>query len=371
MAVKDLFVNIGARHGFLELASPGQHAHQPAHAAHLLHLLQLATQILEVEGTLLELLRHFLGVFGRHMLGGLFDQRDDVTHAQDAVGDTAGVEIFQRIHLFADTDQLDRLAGGRAHRERRAATTVAIDASHNDAGDIQTSVETTRHIDRVLAGQRIDDKQDFMRIGDVLDGNGFFHQLFIDMRTARRIENEHIIAAQPTLALGAASDLDRGFACDDRQRVDADLFAQHAQLLHGRRTARIERGEQDLLFLPVLEPFGDLGRSGGLARALQAHHQKSDRRGGIEVDGNGIGPQDLHQLVIDDLDHLLARCHRAGDLGAHSAFADLLDKGAHHFKRNVGLDQRPADFTHGGVDIGSVQRAASTQTLENLAKPVA
>ena len=98
--------------------------------------------------------------------GGLFDQRDDVAHAQDAVGDARGMEILERIHLFADADQLDRLAGRGAHRERRAAAAIAIDAGEDDAGDIDAAIEGAREIDRVLAGQRIGDEQDFVRIGD-------------------------------------------------------------------------------------------------------------------------------------------------------------------------------------------------------------
>jgi hypothetical protein len=45
--------------------------------------------------------------------GGLFDERDDVAHAEDAAGDALRVKVFQRVGLFAGTDQLDRLAGDR------------------------------------------------------------------------------------------------------------------------------------------------------------------------------------------------------------------------------------------------------------------
>jgi hypothetical protein len=33
------------------------------------------------------------------MLGGLLDQRDDVAHAEDAVGDAARMELVQPVHL--------------------------------------------------------------------------------------------------------------------------------------------------------------------------------------------------------------------------------------------------------------------------------
>jgi hypothetical protein len=51
------------------------------------------------------------------------------------------MEILQRIHLLAGADQLDRLAGDGAHRQRRAAAAVAVDAGQHDAGDVDAAVE--------------------------------------------------------------------------------------------------------------------------------------------------------------------------------------------------------------------------------------
>ena len=76
-----------------------------------------------------------------------------------------GMELLQRVDLFAGADQLDRLAGDRAHRQRRAAAAVAVDAGQHDAGDADALVEGAREIDRVLAGQRVGDQQHFMRVG--------------------------------------------------------------------------------------------------------------------------------------------------------------------------------------------------------------
>ena len=61
--------------------------------------------------------------------------------------------------------QLDRLAGDGAHRERRAAAAVAVDARQHDAGDADPPVEGARGVDRVLAGQRVGDEQHLVRVG--------------------------------------------------------------------------------------------------------------------------------------------------------------------------------------------------------------
>ncbi len=280
------------------------------------------------------------------------------------------MEVLERIHLLADADQLDRLAGGGAHGKGGTAAAVTVDAGHDDAGDIETLVEGAGDVDGVLAGQRIDDEQDFVRPGDRLDLGRLGHELFVDMGAASGVEDEDIVATEATLALGAAGNLDRGFGGDDRQGVDADLLAQHAQLLHGGRAASVERGQQNLLLLAVLEALGDLGGGGGLARALEADHQQGNRSRRVEVDGDGVGAEHRNQFVMDDLDDLLARSDRTGDLGADGALAHLLDKGTDHFEGNVGLDQRPADFAHGGVDVRRAQRAAATKPIEDLAKPV-
>ena len=66
-------------------------------------------------------------------LSGLFDQRHDVAHAEDAAGDTIGLEGLQRVHLFAKADKADRLAGDGAHRKRSAAASVAVHPGQDDA----------------------------------------------------------------------------------------------------------------------------------------------------------------------------------------------------------------------------------------------
>ncbi|MNY36258.1 hypothetical protein D3C86_1707340 [compost metagenome] len=73
---------------------------------------------------------------------------------------------------------------------------------------------------------------------------------------------------------------------------------------------------------------------------------------------------------MDDLDHLLARRHRTGDLGADGTLLDLLDKGPDHFERHVGFDQRAANLAHGIVDVRGVEGATATQAFEDFAKPV-
>ena len=45
------------------------------------------------------------------LLHRLVHQADDVAHAQDALGHALGAELFQRVELLADAQELHRLAG--------------------------------------------------------------------------------------------------------------------------------------------------------------------------------------------------------------------------------------------------------------------
>jgi hypothetical protein len=71
---------------------PGQHTHQAAEATHLTHLHELLAQVGQVEGALAHLLGDARGLLGVDGGGGLLHQRDDVAHAEDAVGDARRME---------------------------------------------------------------------------------------------------------------------------------------------------------------------------------------------------------------------------------------------------------------------------------------
>ncbi len=209
-----------------------------------------------------------------------------------------------------------------------------------------------------------------MRIGDALDLGGLFHQLFVDMRTARRIEHHDVITTGSRGRNRALGDLDGRLVGDDLKHIDADLAAERFELFHGGRTARIERGHKDALALLVGKAFGDLARCRRFARTLQADHEDRHRRGRIERNGRSFLAQNRDELVMNDLDDLLARLDRPGDFRAHGARANLFGKGAHHFERNVGLDQRAADLAQRGLHIGFAERTSPGDPGKDLAQAV-
>ena len=370
LAVEHLVVHTGRSHLVLHAGHAGHQPHDAAHAAHLLHLGKLVGEIVEVELALGHLLGHGAGFFRIDVFGGLFDQRDDVAHAENTVGDTARVELVEFVHALADTDQLDRLAGDGAHGEGRTAAAVAVHTGENEAGDADTFIEIASQIDGVLTGQRIRDQQDFMRIGLLLDVCHFQHQGFVDVRAAGGIENDDVMPAELGGLHGARGNIRRRLAGDDRQRVDAGLDAELAKLFLGGRTTRVERCHQHLLLIAVGQAFGDLAGGGGLARALQTHHHDDDGGGGVEIDGDAFGAEHLDKLVMHDLDDHLAGFDRLQDGCTNSFFTHPVGEGTHDFQCNVRFQKRTANLAQGGGNIGFRQRATAGQSIQNGTKAV-
>ena len=172
-----------------------------------------------------------------------------------------GMEIFQRVGLFAGADQLDRLAGDRAHRQRRAAAAVAVDAGQHDAGEADALVERAREIDRVLAGQRIGDQQHFMRIGGRFDLRRFRHHLFVERGAAGGVEQHDVVAAE---LAGLAARAWRSAAASGPATigsvVDVEIAAEHGELLHRGRAIDVERGHQHLALVALRRGGGRASR---------------------------------------------------------------------------------------------------------------
>ncbi len=384
LALELALVDLGLGHRGLGLHGARQHAHQPLQAAHLAQLAQLVEQVVHVELALADLGRELLGIFLVDRLGGALDQRDDVAHAEDARGNTIGMERLQRVELFADADQLDRAAGDGAHRQRRTTAGIAVDAGQHDAGDGQPLVEGLGHVHGVLAGHGVGDEQRLRRLGQRADVGHFLHQLFVDGEAAGGVEDQDVEAFAAGLLERAARDRQRHFQRHDRQRGDAGLLTQDLELLLRRRAAGVERGHHDLALdregaaefgrhalRALAEAIADLGAGRGLAGALEADHQDDDRRNGVEVEVGHRAAQHLDQVVVDDLDDHLARRDRADDIGADGLGTDRIDEVADDRQRHVGFEQGGANLAQGRVDVSFGERPAPPQLVEYVAQTFA
>ena len=303
------------------------------------------------------------GLLGIDVGGGLLDQRDDVAHAEDAAGNARGIEIFQRVELFAGADQFDRLAGDGAHRERGAAAAIAVDAREHDAGQADAFVERAREVDRVLAGQRIGDEQHFVRIGGAVSpprlppsslrrawyGPRYRASPRRNRRGGRlRARGVRFAAASGPATIGSVSTL--------------RLAAEHGELLHRSRTAHVERGHQHFALAACsVRRFAILAVVVVLPEPCRPTIMMATGGAALRSIGLASEPSVVDELVVHDLhDHLAGR-DRLDHLDADGVLLHLLDERARDIERDVGLEQRAAHLAQRHVDIGFRQRAAPRQ----------
>ena len=281
--------------------------------------------------------------------------------------DSAGrLEGFERVQLLARAGELDRFAGDKAHGKRRAAARIAVHPGEHHARQRHLVGKVLRNIHRILPGQGIDHQQHFGRRGDGGHRLHLRHQRLIDVQPPGGIEEQHVETLQAGGFQGAAGDVDRLLALDDRQGRDLGLFAKHRQLLLRGGPLYVERGHQRLLAPLLAHIFGKLGRARRLARALQADHHHDDRRLGLQHDVLvPLAAKHLDQFVIDDLDHLLSRRDRAQHVLPDRLFGDRIDEAANDRQCDVGFEESDPHLAHGVAHVLLAQRAAPFQPVEN------
>ena len=105
----------------------------------------------------------------------------------------------------------------------------------------------------------------------------------------------------------------------------------------------------------------ELRRGGRLTRALQADHHDDRRRNGAELEPFAPLAEHDGELVVDDLDELLARRNGAQLRDADRLLLDALEELARQLEVDVGLEQDAANLPQAFLDVGFGQDAATAQ----------
>ena len=153
---------------------------------------ELLAEVVERELALAEPLFLALHLVLVEFLLRLLDEREHVALAEDAAGHAVGVELFERVEMLADADELDRHAGHVLDREGRAAAGVAVELGQDDAVEFERVVERLGAVDRVLAGHAVDDQVDLVRHALAVDLLELVHQLVVDVQPAGRVEDHRV-----------------------------------------------------------------------------------------------------------------------------------------------------------------------------------
>jgi hypothetical protein len=110
----------------------------------------------------------------------------------------------------------------------------------------------------------------------------------------------------------------------------------------------------------------ELRARGGLARALEPGHQHNRGRPRREREVAAGPAHQRRQLLVDDLDHLLAGVEVADHVLGEAALLDGGRERLHDLEVHVGLQQGETDLAHRLVDVGLGQRAALAHAGERV-----
>ena len=277
------------------------------------------------------------------------------------------MELLECVELLAGAGECDRPTDDLFHRQRGTASRVAVELGEDHAVDAERGMERLGHTDGVLSGHGVDDEEGVVRLDGVADLADLLHELGVDGQTAGGVDDEHVLAETPGLIETALGGVHRvGGIAEHR---DVDLTTECAQLLDGGGTLQVGPDQKRMAALRC-EPLGELGRVGRLARTLQTSHEHHSGRAAGIGDLERLATQDRGELLVDELDDLLAGVECLGRLDADGTLADARHHGAHHRHVDVGLEKSGADLAQHLVDIGLGEAALALDALEDSVETV-
>jgi len=331
----------------------------------LLHLLQ---EILEVPGGLARLFLKLEGLLPVDDLLGLFDERDDVAHAQDLIGHALGMERLERLELLTGAHELDRATGNADQADGRAAARIAVQLGQHDARQGQRIVELLRAVDGVLPGHGVGDKQDFVRRHLALDAADLGHHLLVHVQTAGGVHDDDVALAHLGFPARHHARVHGVGVFPEAETLDTGLLRHDFQLLDGRRAVDI-RGHQEGFVALFLQMQRDLACAGRFSLTLQPHHHDEGRSVLCESQGFIRAAHGPHERVVNNLDDLLARLDALEHFLPERLLLDVRDELLDNLIVNVGLEQRPADFLEAVLHVFLGQFSLTANILEGGFQP--
>ena len=142
------------------------------------------------------------------------------------------------------------------------------------------------------------------------------------------------------------------------------LSAEDAELLDGGGPVDVGRDQEgpEALALEVAPQLRDARR---LAGALEAQDHDHRRRPGGHREPVRGAAQQVDQLAVDDLHHLLARGEALEDLVPHGLLADPLDEGPDDLEVDVGLEEGDPHLPERLLDVLLGQAAGAPEAVED------
>ena len=147
---------------------------------------------------------------------------------------------------------------------------------------------------------------------------------------------------------------------------DVELLAERLELVDSGGTIDVARDETRWRLL-ALELARELGGGRRLTGTLKSDHHDDRRRHGAELEPLAPLAEHRRELVVDDLDELLAGRDGAQLRDADRLLLDALEELARQLEVDVGLEQDAAHLAKPLFDVGFSEDAAAAEAGENVA----
>jgi hypothetical protein len=195
------------------------------------------------------------------------------------------------------------------------------------------------------------------------------HQLLVHVQTTRGVDDQCGVTLILRTHERSLRDLDRvapRFAGFD---VDSDLGAELDELRDRGRTLEVGSGEERFESAP-LEVRRQLRCCGRLTGPLKADEQDDGRRLIGELERPVLLAEETDELVVDDLDQLLAGRDRGQDRFADRFRAHPLEELADDGQGDVGFEERETDLAQSFIHIRFGELSLAAETGERSFEPL-
>ena len=288
------------------------------------------------------------------------------------------MELLEVSDVLTSGREHNRLAGNRSHRQCRTTAGITIKLREDHAGEVHPLVEGVSSVHGVLTNHRIDDEQNFVRLNSVTDITCLLHELSVNTQTTRGIDDDHIVQLSASLSYAVTRHLHgvaggyvklAGHTGVRRVHGHARSLTDDLQLSH--RVGALQVGcNQHRGVALALQPVSQFASQGGLTSTLQTRQHNDGRAALRHVDAAGRAAENIHQLLVHNLDDLLGGVQRLGNFRTESAFLHVGGEFADHGDSDVSVEQGAADFADGCINVCLGEAALAAQVLKSCRQAV-
>jgi hypothetical protein len=274
------------------------------------------------------------------------------------------MENFKSVVLLPHSHEFHWLAGDLFDGKRRATARVAVHFREDEPVESEFFVKLLGALHSVLSEHGIGDEQDFVRPDPLLDLGELLHELVVNVKASRCINQQHVMPRVPRLTQRSLTQCERLVTGGTIPDLHVDVFGDHFELVAGCRSVDVH-GDHHRTMVVLREPLGELSGGCCFAGTLKSDHHDDGRRLRGEVQPHVLAAQDLDQLVMDDFDDLLTGTQALHNFlteglllhGVRELFDDL--------EVDVGFQKGDPDFLQGFVEVLFGNAAFTFEVLKN------